>query len=256
MIRAVSSNRIRLNGLILVAIGVLFVFFTGCVPDEGITGVGITERETVAAGIPPPPPECDDCSSGAGLYESSDGGLSWIPKSISAQDVEWGTEHVVTPRGEYTVQDARIVVDLTNREEETVYSAEFLGKNANLWVQNEATKHLALRELAARPSRSIVYHEPTGNLVVAMGLEGVVVGAPDGEWSRLAVGPYGPTDYSFTGKVRQAALSGRLWAAAIGLSVSLTAIILVLHQKGENRPGIVIVGALAPLVLVSVLGQV
>ncbi len=35
-----------------------------------------------------------------------------------------------------------------------------------------------------------IIHEPTGNLIVNMGIEGVLIRTPDGNWQNMAVGPY------------------------------------------------------------------
>ena len=51
-------------------------------------------------------------------------------------------------------------------------------------------------------ARDLFYDDQSGNLIVAMGLQGVVVVAPDGTSTRVAVGRYSPTDFSFGSKVR------------------------------------------------------
>ncbi len=48
----------------------------------------------------------------------------------------------------------------------------------------------------------LFYDDQSGNLIVAMGLQGVVVVAPDGTSTRVAVGRYSPTDFSFRSKAR------------------------------------------------------
>ena len=47
---------------------------------------------------------------------------------------------------------------------------------------------------------AIAYEPQSGNLIVAMGREGAVVGTPDGQWTVNAVDYYGPTDFSFSAK--------------------------------------------------------
>ena len=48
---------------------------------------------------------------------------------------------------------------------------------------------------------NLFYDDRSGNLIAAMGLQGVVVVAPDGTSTRVAVGRYSPTDFSFRSKV-------------------------------------------------------
>ena len=250
-----TIRRMPLSAFVMVAVMVPNGFGTGCVPDEGVTGVGLTERATIAAGIPPPQSFCEwDCGpASVGNYESSDGGFTWVPKRIASHEVEWGSESVLTLQAEYTVQNTEVMVRTPTAENETAYSAEFLSNDANKWIQAEATSHLGTRTLATGPSTSIVYHQASGNLVVAMGLEGVVVGSPDGKWSRVAVGPYMPTDYSFAGKLLQVLSSDLLWATAISLSVCVAAIVSALRLQGEVWGGAVVAGILAPLVLAVLL---
>ena len=64
----------------------------------------------------------------------------------------------------------------------------------------------------------IAYDALSGNLIVAMGLQGVVVGSPDGHWSRVAVGDYSPTDFSFAGKTVVLLSNLMLWVTTICLS--------------------------------------
>jgi len=56
------------------------------------------------------------------------------------------------------------------------------------------------RVIGQRPY-NLFYDDRSGNLIAAMGLQGVVVVAPDGTSTRVAVGSYSPTDFSFRSKV-------------------------------------------------------
>ena len=71
---------------------------------------------------------------------------------------------------------------------QVAYSTEFLEEQGNVWVQWVSTEELGQRrEFAFRPS-AIVYDETSGNLVLALGIQGVLVGTPDGKWTTIAVG--------------------------------------------------------------------
>ena len=66
-----------------------------------------------------------------------------------------------------------------------------------MWAQKRTTTHLYERRIATQPL-AIVYDERSGNLIVAMGIQGVLVGNPDGRWTPYTVGAYTPTDFSFS----------------------------------------------------------
>ena len=62
-------------------------------------------------------------------------------------------------------------------------------------------REIANLVIATEPT-DLFYDEDSGNLIVSMGIQGVVVIAPDGKSTRVAVGPYSPTDFSFVSKLR------------------------------------------------------
>ena len=143
-------------------------------------------------------------------YRTDDGGLSWTRWTNEGRvTVEWGGKEVNTPRGEYSIQGASVVlIDPTGRTQE-VYSTGYLQDESNVWAQRYDTKRLRsdltgmyqdTEDFVADGPINIVYDERTGNLVVAMGLQGALVGAPGERWERVAVGRFTPTDFSFPGK--------------------------------------------------------
>ena len=89
---------------------------------------------------------------------------------------------------------------------------------------------------------NIAYHEGTGNVIVGMGLQGVLVGTPDEEWQRVAVGDLVPTDFPLAGKARMA-FSTYFWLTALGLCLCLVTAVLVLSPRDiiqeppDRRPG-------------------
>ena len=168
-------------------------------------------------------------------FYSKDGGLTWIP-GYRGPIIRWGGSEEETPRGKFKIQDSDILVQTIDGEWTAVYSAAYLQQEANLWIQNEATTQFGMRGLARQPYR-IVYDERSGNLIVAMGLQGVLVGTPDGGWSRVAVDHFLPTDFSSGAKALALLTSLSLWATAICLSLSMIALSLVLVKyQRENLP--------------------
>ena len=157
-------------------------------PNYGVVGFDTTDEGRLAT----------YCS---GSYETTDGGFTWEPSSsYSGQSYySQGETVVATPRGDYSINESGV---MHSRDDSSpAYSTQYLRPSSARWIQEHETSHLDVREEVTDRARSITYDAPSDNVVVAMGLQGVVVGTPDGEWTRVAVGPCRPTDFSFSGKV-------------------------------------------------------
>ena len=98
-----------------------------------------------------------------------------------------------------------------------------------MWAQAQQTTHLDARVLETQP-RAIVYDEQRGNLVVALGIQGVLVGTPDGRWTPHAVGRYKPSDFSFFTKARLLLTDASIWFASVALSLSMIGLSLFLSR--------------------------
>ena len=218
--RPVGPHRLRVR-LALLAAGVA-TFATVATsypqPETGINRVGIAGSGHIVASA--------TNEEGSFAYGSADGGLNWNPDYRGA-NIEWGGLEVETARGRFMIQDSDVLVLTVDGEWEAVYSAAYLRQEANLWIQDQATKHFSNKQIARRPY-SIVYDERGGNLVVAMGLQGVVIGSADGMWTRVAVGDFSPTDFSFAGKTFALLSNLSFWLTVLSLSLSITAISLVI----------------------------
>ena len=101
-----------------------------------------------------------------------------------------------------------------------VYTAGYLLGDAHEWVQRYAKKGDGRVRIASQPV-AITYDPKSGNVIVAMGLQGVVVGTPDGRWARIGVGKYQPTDFTPNAKIRTLFADGKLRAAGIALPLSV-----------------------------------
>ena len=174
-------------------------------------------------------------------YESVDGGLTWtktiedyVPlerqnqrkKEVGDAD---GTYFKISPYSPHIIR-----TDGTPDNQEVVYSYEHLLSGGNRWMQALDKRDFENRAIITDGPFDLFYDDQSGNLIVAMGLQGVVVVAPDGTSTRVAVGPYSPTDFSFGSKVRtflasllhrEAAIYST--AAAILLTFSFAALALV-----------------------------
>ena len=113
------------------------------------------------------------------------------------------------------------------------------------------------RVIGKRPY-NLFYDDRSGNLIAAMGLQGVVVLAPDGTITRVAVGSYSPTDFSYHNKVRTffgsllygpAAVST---GAALLLAFSFAALALVAPSSSSgSRVCFAIAAAISAVLAVS-----
>ena len=239
-VRDVRAERPRLRWAPLMAglAALASVATIECQPEVGITNVAIAEDGIVYAG-----------TREYARYRSLDGGVNWEPGST--ERVQWGGQSAETPAGTYTILGSDIVLLGPDGESRMEYASSYLQEEHNLWAQKRSTAQLGFREMATEPL-SIVYDERTGNVIAAMGIQGIVVGASDGVWTRYGVGPYTPTDFSFAAKTRLLLSSIGFWAASLALSLSMTGVALVLSPyRKADLPllGGVLVGFLAVISL-------
>ena len=229
-----SSVRMRL-GLLTAAVAALASVATSePAPSHGITFVGMSGDLTVAA-----------TSEYVRTYWiSSDGGLTWISQKgdkIEHGSVVGGERRTETPRGTYRIDGTRIVRGFGG-EHEIVYSAAYLREESNRWAQAHDT--MEIRRIDDSPITtslwSIAYDDLSGNVIVAMGFQGVVVGTVDGRWTRVAVGPYSPTDFSLSGKLRRlVTVQGLVAALTLSLSFGLAAVVLSERTACKDIPKII-----------------
>ncbi len=218
--RPVGPDRLRVR-LALLAAGVA-TFATVATsyppPDTGIKDVGVADNGMIVAS--------GSNEDGPFHYRSGDGGLSWTPIH-HATNIKWGGLDVESPRGKFMIQGSRILERTVDGEWIVTYSAAYLQQEANVWIQDQSTTQFGtLRSIGTNPY-SITYDARSGNLAVAMGLQGILIGTSDSKWSRVAVGAYSPTDFSFAGKTFALLSNMSFWLTALSLSLSMTVISLV-----------------------------
>ena len=242
---APNSLRMRL-GLLTAAVAALASVATSQYepPDiaRGITVVGINEDGMIMA--------ADSYGFQRIIYLniwiSNDGGLQWDLTDQSMNEtgddpIVWGSQMTETPRGIYTI-DGPNIVRYFNSKQEIVYSAAYLQQEANVVVEKQ---RLRQEEITTTPW-NIAYDDVSGNVIAAMGVQGVVVGAPDGQWRRVTVGSYNPTDFSLIRKARTL-LNAHFWVAVLALSLSFTAVALVLSKYRREDLTLGIVSSIAGL---------
>ena len=232
-----SREALRLRwGLLVAGVAVLASVATSYPePVGGIRSVGVSESGAICASSN----VIAICS-----FRSDNGGLTWTGSSVGQESIAWGQHFAETPSGRFTIRGTEIVYEDASGSTRTVYSAGYLKKEGNAWVQQQATRHLDERRLSTSLG-PMVYDEKSDNVVVSLGILGVVVGSPDGNWTPYAVGPYAPVDFSFFSKARMLLSNPEFWAAAIGLSMFMTMWGLSLAQRSLGQSLVLLEGKLA-----------
>lgn len=166
-------------------------------------------------------------------FVDEDGGMSWAYRSEGIEpfvdyefDVrDWQKLEVMDKSGAVYIVDGADIIRAWNEGEEqglpseaaktsekrdnllgpfasrdVVYSFEHLQSRVNRWMQ--ALEKGADESEITTQAYGLFYDDQSGNLIVAMGRQGIVVVAPDGTSTRVAVNPYdSPTDFSLRGKI-------------------------------------------------------
>ncbi len=185
---------------------------------------------------------------GTDLHQSDDGGFSWQFAGETDLVPTVGTLQATTPGGTYQIipseivgdelehpLEARIVRTLQGRNE-TIFSMAQLLDNANITLQ-QRTRWGAEAELY-----SIHYDADSGNVIAAMGTQGVLVGTPEGRWIRVGVGRFVPTDFSAGARTRLLATTPSFWLSTLAVSVlfTATAFVLAVARRWEFASAITI----------------
>ncbi len=245
--RSANTGNARVGSRIVMAVVAVLMAVTAisCEPvvDAGVRSVTNAEDGSVVAKI-----EVFSIGELTPMQSAttSDGGRTWA--IADGVNLYGNNRTAQTPRGTYAIRNSGIMLLGSNGNETLAYSTAHFQQEGNLWLQATATGHLGNRDLTTRPF-GIAYDGKTGNVIVTMGIEGVLVGAPDGTWMGYAVGPYTPNDYSFIGKTRGLISSGFFWATALVVSLSIAGFALILLQYERRELWFLFGGLLVALVL-------
>ena len=188
--------------------------------------------------------------SGSDYYRSRDGGFTWAIDHAMGHDrtpnnaVNWGGLNAETPRGRYAVVGTGIIrADAAGRE--FYYSTAHLKDYANIILQyRDSGGHLTTEP------HGIYYDPASGNVVAAMGVQGVAVGAPGGQWTRVAVGRLTPTDFGRLQRMGLLVSVPSFWLTTLALLVALPSGACVLARCGWREIG----GAVATVAVVLAIG--
>ena len=228
---SIHSVRARLALLTMAVAALATVATSSYLPVVGVTALWIGDDGNINARVEEGGelPGSDD----AELYESKDGGYTWILTGRTSSREQ--STIARTPSGVAYVIDGPDVFRRDGVNREVVYSAETIAKRPNVWLHIRDTREHERRRPTFTP-QAIAYDNASGNVIVAMGMQGVVVVAPDGTEREVVVGPFRPTDFSFVNKLRELSDEGFLWLA-VALAVSFTALGLspLALSKREKR---------------------
>ena len=219
--------------------------------DYGVEQVGRTASGTIRT------------FTGTGSYESMDGGLTWTKtgkKYIPLEKRQWIELGEKAPSGIFSKGNIRITAhEILMSSGDVVYSFEFLQSGGNRWMQALDKRNILDRVIATRPL-DYFYDSQSGNLILAMGIQGVVVIAPDGTTTKVAVGRYSPTDFSYWSKTRTFFSSLAFWGvtvynagAAFLLAFSFAALALAALAASKGaRWAIALAAAISAFLAISV----
>ena len=132
------------------------------------------------------------------------------------------------PRGTYALNEAGVWLFRPGVDPELVLPTAFLTSGSGHWAQRYSRERLNLPindhyggRVTSRPL-NLVYHEPSGNVVVSLAAEGVAVGDPSGSWSRVGVGDFQPTDFSYFGLLRLLLAGPWFWFGGFSFAMLFT----------------------------------
>ena len=164
-------------------------------------------------------------------YKSHNGGLNWVTRENpyvtggetgGEENIRWGGEFVETPRGTYKIEGADILLLVSGEEPRQVFSAAYLQESGNRWFQEIEGRQFGERGISSGPT-SVIFDPRSGNVVAALGTQGVVVGTSDGRWIPAAVDSYAPTDFSLSRKFGALLSEVDFWASVLIFPLSMIA---------------------------------
>lgn len=229
--------------LIVVGVAVFATIATSIPPrDYGITYVQIDTEGRLLAGP----------GAYSSVYLGRDGGMTWSDYGERTTDVigyqtrdvilepGWGavinrnvdvilesSESIRTPRGTYRILERNVLLELNDGSHQVVYSMPHWN-GPNVWMQNKSTS-LDYAELAQEPY-GMLYHEQSGNIILAAGMQGVVVGSPDEKWIPVTIGIYELADLSLFNKVATLSKETLFWLPTVTVAFSFTLLALFLSR--------------------------
>jgi len=210
------------KGLVLLPLAVLATMADSPAPDYGITDLEM-QGSTIFAG--------ED-----GAFESEDGGLSWQGEGYGArfyedQSREWRLKDPSDPHVQYRFVRGESIERSRDGGQTWQMEIDLRGDEARRAYIMKGSYYGS----PVSPLDTII-HSPTGNLVVAMGQEGVLVRTADGEWHWVTVGDYSAPELNRVDQV-VSLLSGEMWLALAlsGLAASSLAQFALVRRALKSK---------------------
>ena len=198
--------------------------------DSGVYAFALTEQNTVVitlygrsatAAVAASSGQNTDATVSSGL-ETSDGGFTWDRFDVSRTLLPFVSQpSVTTPRGSFAITGTGIA-----RDGIEVYSTAYLHSDVSRWVQIQETDRRLKHQPVTTKAQSIIYDPQSGNVIVAMGRLGVVVGTPDGQWTPVAIGSWRPSVSSRYGRMQLLFGSANFWYVVALLPLATTGLVV------------------------------
>ena len=184
---------------------------------------------------------------GATSFVSLDGGLTWMPhnrltwmpryrlaETETAADANYADDSNDDPgaqrqplQGVYGIEGNHVVFKHGDQKQR-VFSGPVFIPAGDINTIRLAVKNENIEAVYLAP-QDLHVDESTGNVIVALGFQGVAVGTPDGEWRRIPVG-YPKVDLSLGGRMKL--LLGSLDIVFVSVAVAVVAVTAALGLSG------------------------
>ena len=179
------------KGAVLVSIAACLTLANAPMPDSGINCLQVEESRVIAA-------------SNYYTFASQDGGLSWQKlddknRRDYCEEFVWAADaYVADPDDENLLfrMNTGKRFEVSEDQGQTWQEVPQLRMSSEAAMAFITSDQVGYLGYAPGPFQ-VVEDKLTGNFIFSMGLEGVVVMTPEGQWEAAAVGEYGLEEYSF-----------------------------------------------------------
>ena len=251
--------RMALPGVLALAASIISLASLGCssiATENGVTAIGIDENGELVVQL------TTDRRDFSAWNITRDDESDWSLGDRLSPDmtVRWGGASVSTTLGTYDVAESEVTFR-NGATSAVVYSTGLTSNRSYAFLHNRATDIWVALDVARDPfglQPSIVYDESRGTVVVAHGVQGILLEDSDGSWRRNGVGRFVPIDIDPLTKTR-IALGEIIWLS-ITLSICVIAFVSVFvafqHQIGSSAMIYTFIGCFAIVVATGVIGFV
>jgi len=224
----VSPRRVQARALALLPVAALLTLANGGPPDYGVTCLMVEEGRVLAF-------------TEYQKFASPDGGLTWQPYTgtlrYPCDEHAWQMVDRVrsvadpdNPQVLYRLGPEKVLAYSEDGGESWQEVSQFeFSSQAEMVSYANITPSSSLAHYARGPF-DVVRDPESGNLILAMGLEGVVIQTADGAWRRVAVGGYGIQGLTAPDIV--ALLSGELLLAGELALLIFASLALISRRRG------------------------